>query len=172
MADAPIAHPVKIVFLDVDGTLTDGVVGFTRDSDVRHFWVRDGLALEWAREAGIRPVVISGRPSLAVEARMHDLKLEFYLGAKDKVAIAKTVIEREGVRWDECVMIGDDLPDVALMRRVGWPIAVADASAEVKTFAKTVTTALAGRGAVREAVEAILKHNGAWDRVLARYEAQ
>ena len=171
MPEAPMPQPVRIIFLDVDGTLTDGVIGFTREGDVRHFWVRDGLALEWAREAGILPVVISGRASLAVTARMHDLKLEHYLGAKDKVVVAETVLAREGVRWDECVMIGDDLPEVPMMKRVAWPIAVADSTAEVLAFAKTITKAPAGYGAVREAVEMILKHNGVWDRVLARYEA-
>jgi 3-deoxy-D-manno-octulosonate 8-phosphate phosphatase (KDO 8-P phosphatase) len=172
VTEAPIAHPVRIVFMDVDGTMTDGVIGFTRDGDVRHFWVRDGIAIEWGRDAGILPVVISGRASLAVAARMHDLKLEHYLGAKDKVAIAEKVLAREGVRWDECVMIGDDLPDVPMMKRVGWPIAVGDSTAEVLAFAKTVTRATAGRGAVREAMEIVLKHNGAWDRVLERYEAK
>lgn len=171
MPEAPIAHPVRILFLDVDGTLTDGVIGFTRETDLRHFWVRDGLALEWARELGVLPVVISGRASEAVEARMHDLKLESYLGAKDKVAVAEKVIAREKARWDECAMVGDDLPDVPLLKRVGWPFAVADASPEVLPFARTVTTALAGHGAVREVVERVLRHNGTWERVLERYEA-
>jgi 3-deoxy-D-manno-octulosonate 8-phosphate phosphatase (KDO 8-P phosphatase) len=163
--------PVRILFLDVDGTLTDGIIGFTAESDLRHFWIRDGLALEWARDLGVLPVVISGRPSLAVEARMKDLRLEHYLGIKDKVAVAEKVLAREGVRWEECVMVGDDLPDVPLFRRVGWPIAVADASAEVLPFARTVTKARAGFGAVREVVETILRHNGTWQKVLERYEA-
>ena len=165
------ALPVRVLFLDVDGTLTDGVIGFTRDGDFRNFFVRDGLALEWARDLGVRPVVISGRSSLAVEARMHDLRLEFYLGARDKVAIAEQVLAREGVGWQDCAMIGDDLPDLALMKRVGWPIAVADAVPEVLKAARTVTTARAGFGAVREAVETILRHNGTGVKVLERYEA-
>ncbi len=172
MAEAPVPHPVKILFLDVDGTMTNGVIGFTKEGDYRSFWVRDGLALEWARDLGVLPVVISGRASLAVTARMQDLKLEYYLGAKDKVAVAATVIAREGVRWDECVMVGDDLPDIALMRRVGWPIAVIDSTPEVIPFARTVTKARAGFGAVREVVEMLLKHNGTWPKVLAKYEAQ
>jgi 3-deoxy-D-manno-octulosonate 8-phosphate phosphatase (KDO 8-P phosphatase) len=172
MPEAPIAHPVRILFLDVDGTMTDGVIGFSHDSDLRHFWVRDGLALEWARDLGVLPVVISGRSSLAVAARMADLHLEHYLGIKDKVAVAEKVRAREGVRWEDCVMVGDDLPDVPLLKRVGWPIAVADASPEILRFAKTVTRAHAGFGAVREVVETILKHNGLWDRVLERYEAR
>lgn len=168
----PIAHPVRLVFLDVDGTLTDGIIGFSRDGDLRHFWVRDGLALEWAREAGMLPVVISGRASQAVAARMHDLGLEHYLGAKDKVVIAEQVLAREGVAWNECAMIGDDLPDVPLFRRVGWSIAVADASPHVLPFVHGVTRAKAGFGAVREAIEHLLVHNGTFDRVLERYEAR
>jgi 3-deoxy-D-manno-octulosonate 8-phosphate phosphatase (KDO 8-P phosphatase) len=172
MAEAPIPHAVKLLFLDVDGTLTDGVIGFTKESDFRHFWVRDGLALEWARDHAVLPIVISGRASHAVAARMEDLRLEHYLGIKDKVAVAEKVVARERVRWDECAMVGDDLPDVALMKRVGWPIAVADASPEILRFAKTVTSARAGFGAVREVVKTILTHNGTWMSVLERYEAQ
>jgi 3-deoxy-D-manno-octulosonate 8-phosphate phosphatase (KDO 8-P phosphatase) len=169
---APFPGPVKILFLDVDGTLTDGVISYdSAGRDGRHFWIRDGIALEWARDEGIVPIVISGRASDAVVARMEDLKIEHYVGAKDKVAIAERVLERERAAWAECVMIGDDLPDIPMMRRVGWPIAVADAEPSVVAVAKTVTTARAGHGAVREAVEMLLRHNGSWDRVLERYEA-
>jgi len=169
--DAPIATPVRVLFLDLDGTMTDGVIGFSRDGDHRNFWVKDGLALEWARDLGVLPVVISGRMSLAGQARMHDLKLEHYLGVRNKVSVAEKVLARESAAWGECVMMGDDLPDLPLMKRVGWPIAVADASPEVLAVARTVTAARGGAGAVREAVEAILKHNGTWAKVLARYEA-
>lgn len=171
MSAAPDATPIKVLFLDVDGTLTDGVIGFTRSGDARNFWVRDGLALEWARDHGVLPVVISGRDSLAVAARMHDLKLEHYLGIHDKVACAQEVLTRENARWEECAMVGDDLPDIPLMRRVGWSIAVADAAPEVLRVARTVTLARAGFGAVREAVEKLLQHNGTWPKVLERYEA-
>lgn len=171
MPDAPIATPVRVLFLDLDGTMTDGVIGFSRDGDHRNFWVKDGLALEWARDLGVLPVVISGRMSLAGQARMHDLKLEHYLGVRNKVSVAEKVLARESAAWGECVMMGDDLPDLPLMKRVGWPIAVADASPEVLAVARTVTAARGGAGAVREAVEAILKHNGTWAKVLARYEA-
>ena len=167
----PPEGPVRILFVDVDGTLTDGVIGQSAGGEVRHFFVRDGLALQWARGAGVLPVVISGRSSPAVDARMADLGLEYYGGVQDKVAVAGRVLEREGARWAECVMVGDDLPDVALLRRVGWPIAVGDAVPEVRRVARTVTEARGGRGAVREAVELVLRHNGAWGRVLERYGA-
>jgi 3-deoxy-D-manno-octulosonate 8-phosphate phosphatase (KDO 8-P phosphatase) len=162
---------VRILFLDVDGTLTDGVIGFAGDGDFRQFFVRDGIALEWARDLGLLPVVISGRSSLAVAARMADLRLEHYLGERDKVAVAEKVMGREGVDWGECAMVGDDLPDVPLLRRVGWPIAVSDAAPEVLAVARTVTRQRGGRGAVREVVEMLLRHNRAWPRVLERYEA-
>jgi len=168
---APIRGAVRILFLDVDATLTDGVIGFTRDSDFRNFYVRDGLALDWARDLGLLPVVISGRASQAVAARMTDLRLENYLGVRDKVAEAEKVLAREGARFGECAMVGDDLPDVPLLKRVGWPIAVADATPEVRKIARTVTRARAGHGAVREVVEMLLRHNRTWERVLERYEA-
>jgi 3-deoxy-D-manno-octulosonate 8-phosphate phosphatase (KDO 8-P phosphatase) len=168
----PVRAPVRILFLDVDGTLTDGRITFDAHGDSRHFWIRDGIALEWARELDVLPVVISGRESLAVEARMHDLRLEYHLGARDKVAVAERVLAREDASWNECAMVGDDLPDVPLMRRVGWPIAVGDAHREVKRAARIVVRAGGGRGAVREAVERILAHNGTWERILRKYGAR
>lgn len=171
-SDGPEATPIRLLFLDVDGTMTDGVIGFSKEGDLRHFWVRDGLALEWARDLGVRTVVISGRASLAVEARMHDLRLEHHLGVRDKVSVAEQVRAREGARWEECAMVGDDLPDVPLLKRVGWPIAVADAAPEVLHVVRTVTDARAGYGAVREAVERVLRHNGTWRKVLERYEVE
>ncbi len=168
---APIEGPVRILFMDLDGTLTNGLITFDLHGDQRHFGIRDGLALQWAKQHGIRPVVISGRSSQAAELRMKDLDLEFYFGIQDKVAVADQVRRREQAEWWQCVMVGDDLPDVALMRRVGWPIAVCDAVPEVKHFARTVTTARAGYGAIREVVETLLKHNRVWPKVLAHYEA-
>ncbi len=167
----PAAGAVRVLFLDVDGTLTDGVIVESAAGDARHFWVRDGLALQWARDLGVLPVAISGRASLAVEGRMRDLGIECYVGEKDKIAVAERVLAREGARWEQCAMLGDDLPDVPLMKRVGWPIAVADAQPEVKAVARTVTARPGGRGAGREVVEMILRHNGTWDQVLGRYEA-
>jgi len=165
----PVPGPIRIVFLDVDGTLTDGTIGFDRLGDSRRFWIRDGIALEWARRNGVLPVALSGRDSLAVRARMEELQVEYYGGLRDKVIVAERVLTREKVAWSECVMVGDDLPDAPIMQRVGWPIAVANASGEVKAIAKTVTGSDGGRGAVREVIEMVLRHNGAWEKVLRSY---
>jgi 3-deoxy-D-manno-octulosonate 8-phosphate phosphatase (KDO 8-P phosphatase) len=162
---------MRILFLDVDGTLTDGVITESAAGDLRNFWVRDGLALLWARDLALLPVVISGRPSPAVESRMRDLGIECHLDIKDKVAVAERVLAREGARWEDCAMLGDDLPDVPLLNRVGWPIAVADAQPEVLARVRTVTQRGGGRGAAREAVELLLRHNGTWEQVLRHYEA-
>lgn len=167
----PITGKVRIVFIDVDGTLTDGGIGWDTQGDQRNFYVRDGIALDWARELGLLPIVISGRDSVAVQGRMADLKLENHLGIKDKVAVAEQVLEREEVPWNACAAVGDDLPDVPLLKRVGWPIAVADAVSQVRAIAKTTTVHDAGRGAVREVIELLLRHNGSWDDVLRKYEA-
>jgi 3-deoxy-D-manno-octulosonate 8-phosphate phosphatase (KDO 8-P phosphatase) len=167
----PLNGPVRVLFLDVDGTMTDGVIAYdSAGRDGRNFWVRDGLALEWARDLGVLPVIISGRASEAVIARMRDLRLEHYVGEKDKVTVAERVLAREKAAWTSCVMVGDDLPDVPMMKRVAWPIAVADARPEVRAVARTVTLARAGFGAVREVVEMVLRHNGVWESVLKKYE--
>jgi 3-deoxy-D-manno-octulosonate 8-phosphate phosphatase (KDO 8-P phosphatase) len=168
---SPVTGKIRILFVDVDGTLTDGGIGWDTRGDQRNFYVRDGLALEWAKELGVLPVVISGRDSVAVQGRMGDLKLEHYLGIRDKVAAAEEVLTREEVLWGACAAVGDDLPDVPLLKRVGWAIAVADAVPQVRAVAKTTTVHDAGRGAVREVVEMILRHNGTWDEVLKKYEA-
>ena len=168
---SPVTGKVRILFLDVDGTLTDGGIGWDTRGDQRNFFVRDGIALDWARELGLLPVVISGRDSAAVQGRMADLKLEHYLGIRDTVAVADEVRAREEVLWTACAAVGDDLPDVPLLKRVGWPIAVADAVPEVRAVARTTTVHDAGRGAVREVVEMLLRHNGTWEQVLKKYEA-
>ena len=168
---SPVAAKVRLLFLDVDGTLTDGVIGWDTRGDQRNFFVRDGIALDWARDVGLLPVVISGRESEAVRGRMTDLKLEHFLGIRDKVAVAEEVRAREEVLWTACAAVGDDLPDVPLLKRVGWPIAVADAVREVKAVARTTTVHDAGRGAVREVVELLLRHNGTWEQVLKKYDA-
>jgi 3-deoxy-D-manno-octulosonate 8-phosphate phosphatase (KDO 8-P phosphatase) len=168
----PVPGAVRIIFTDVDGTLTDGVIEFGPGGDSRNFFIRDGIALDWAKKSGVLPVALSGRDSQAVRLRMTDLGVEYHGGLADKVAVAEKILEREKADWRECVMIGDDLPDVPMLRRVGWPIAVGDAVREVKVIAKTVTGAAGGKGAVREVVEMVLRHNGAWEKVLDQYGAR
>ena len=164
---------MRVLFLDVDGTLTDGVIGFGKDGDTRSFWIRDGIALEWARDLGVLPVVISGRDSQRG-------------GGPHGPTSGSSTTSASPTRWRwrsgcwaastsagrQCVMVGDDLPGHPLLKRVGWPIAVGDCAPEVQARrARTVLASPGGRGAVREAVEMVLRHNGIWARVLERYEA-
>jgi 3-deoxy-D-manno-octulosonate 8-phosphate phosphatase (KDO 8-P phosphatase) len=168
----PVEGAVKILFMDVDGTLTDGVIVEHHDGDSRNFWVRDGLALQWALEHRVIPIAISGRASRAVEHRMKDLGVECHVGIQDKVELAERILARENTRWAQCVMVGDDLPDVPMLKRAGWPIAVADAQTEVRAIANTITGSNGGHGAIREVVEMILRHNGTWEKVLEKSEAK
>ena len=158
----PVTLPVRIIFLDVDGTLTDGVIGFDGVGDSRHFWIRDGLALEWARDLGVLPVVISGRSSQAVAARMSDLSLEHYLGVKDKVAVAERVLRREGARWEECVMVGDDLPDVPMIRLTSR---IPTHNFDDAYFSRMKQIGFSGFSVSFPAL------SGAWEQVLKRYDA-
>src|SRR2546430_13815927 len=111
--------------------------------------------MQWAQSLGVRVVAISGRASPAVDLRMQDLGVEYHGGVPDKVVVAERVLAREGASWEQCVMVGDDLPDVPLMKRAGWAVAVADAQPEAMAVADARTRCGGGRGAGREGVETI-----------------
>ena len=158
------ARAIRLLVLDVDGVLTDGrlVYGPTGEEH-KVFHVQDGLAIQAARSAGLIVAVISSRASPAVSRRMADLGvLEVHQGATDKAAILDGLLRRQGVGLKETAYMGDDLPDLPLLTRVGLALAPASAVAEVKRAAHWVGRRAGGGGAVREAVEAILKARGAW----------
>ncbi|MBI4589366.1 MAG: HAD hydrolase family protein [Candidatus Rokubacteria bacterium] len=158
------AKAIRLLILDIDGVLTDGrlVYGPTGEAH-KVFHVQDGLAIAGARSAGLAVAVISGRASAAVSRRMTDLGvLEVHQGAKDKRAILKALLRRQRVEAQETAYMGDDLPDLPLLRSVGLALAPANAVAEVKRVCHWVGRRPGGDGAVREAVEAILKARGAW----------
>ncbi len=158
------ARALRLLVLDVDGVLTDGrLVYGPAGEEVKVFHVQDGLAIEAARGGGLRVAIISGRASPAVSRRMADLGvIEVHQGAGDKPAVLDAVLRRQGVRPREAAYMGDDLTDLALLRSVGLALAPANAAAEVKRVAHWVGTRRGGDGAVREAVEAILKARGVW----------
>jgi len=162
---------IRAVCLDVDGVLTDGrILVDDAGRGLRAFDVHDGLALDWFQRLGGTVIVCSGKRSEAVAARAADLGIQHVIqGSRDKPADVEPLLKRLGLRWEQLAVIGDDLPDVPLMNRCGLPIAVADALPEVKAAARLVTQRAGGHGAIREAVEHLMRASGRWAEVLAHY---
>lgn len=169
------ARAIKLFLADCDGVLTDGSLLYTFDGKhaleaAKIFHTRDGQGLKLAREAGLRLGIISGRVSPALVARARELQIDhLYQGIDDKLSVYEQVKLAENLTDEQIAYIGDDLPDLALLRRVGLAIAVADAVDEIREAAHFVTDKAGGRGAVREAIELILKAQGKWLESLQRY---
>lgn len=158
------AKAIRLLILDVDGVLTDGrLVYGPAGEELKVFHVQDGLAIVGAQRSGLIVAVISGRASPAVSRRMADLGvLEVHQGKDDKEAVLAALLRRQRVAPREVAYMADDLPDLPLLRRVGLALAPANAAAEVKRVAHWVGRRAGGEGAVREAVETILKARGSW----------
>jgi 3-deoxy-D-manno-octulosonate 8-phosphate phosphatase (KDO 8-P phosphatase) len=161
---APRASRIRLLVLDVDGVLTDGGLFYgASGEETKRFHVHDGLALVVARKAGLQIAVLSSRASAAVTRRMTELGVsEVHQGVGDKAGALAALCERLAVPAAAVAMMGDDLPDLAAMRRVGLALAPANAVAEVKRAAHWVARRRGGDGAVREAVEMLLKARRAW----------
>ena len=162
---------VQLLLLDVDGVLTDGGVTWSNDG-VEHktFNIRDGLGLRLWQRAGCRAGIVTGRSSHVVQLRAGELGIGIVRqGVEDKLATVAAILAETGLSWEETAFIGDDLPDLPVISRCGAGIAVADACAEVRAAAALVTSLPGGRGAVREAIERLLKARGGWEAITARY---
>ena len=169
------ARRVRLLGLDVDGVLTDngvyiGPIAGER-VELKRFDIQDGLGLILLRTAGLPVVWVSGRGSEATALRAAELRVTELLQVPGprKAAAFGQVLERHGVSWDQAAFVGDDLADLPILRRVGLPIAVANAVAEVKQVAAYITQAQGGHGAVREVVEVLLRARGEWADILDRY---
>ncbi len=165
------AAAIELLLLDVDGVLTDGSVIYSDDgSELKRFHVRDGSGLKLWHVAGKRSAIVSGRKSVAVERRASELGINPVLqGRGEKLAPFEEVLAWHGFTPEQVCAVGDDLPDLPVLRRCGLAVAVADACPEVRAAAHYVTRALGGRGAVREAIEWLLKAQGRWDELTASY---
>jgi 3-deoxy-D-manno-octulosonate 8-phosphate phosphatase (KDO 8-P phosphatase) len=163
---------VKLVGMDSDGTLTERGIGWDTDGrGIRRFDVRDGLAMQWGMRHGLPVFVISGKDTPALGHRLKELGVPGEQGVADKVACLAAHAKTHGVTLADCAFLGDDLPDVPVMRAVGYPMAVADAHPLVLAIAAWVARAEGGRGAAREAMEHLLEARGLWPAVLERYGA-
>jgi 3-deoxy-D-manno-octulosonate 8-phosphate phosphatase (KDO 8-P phosphatase) len=166
-------RPIELLLLDVDGVLTDGRIVYSdAGAELKAFHVRDGSGLKlWLRD-GKRAGILTGRTSPVVVRRATELGLTAVVqGAEDKRSAYAALLAEQRVTADQVCYVGDDLPDVPLLRRSGLAVAVADACGEARRAAHYVTRAAGGRGAVREVIELVLRSQGRWQDVLARCEA-
>ena len=171
------AKQIEVLLMDVDGTMTDGSVTLLSQIDgtaleIKTFDAHDGQGLTLAHTAGLRTGCITGRESAALMRRAQEMKMEFiYMKQPLKMPAYEEILRKAGVKDSAVAFVGDDLPDIPLMRRVGLAIAVGDAVPEVKKTAHYTTKALAGHGAVREAIELILRSKGIWEAMIDKARA-
>jgi 3-deoxy-D-manno-octulosonate 8-phosphate phosphatase (KDO 8-P phosphatase) len=171
------AARIKVLLMDVDGTMTDGGVILLSQPDgsaleIKNFDAHDGQGLTLAHTAGMRTGCITGRTSAALLRRANEMKMEFiYMNQPLKMPAYEEILKKAGVSDAEVSYVGDDLPDIPLLRRVGLAVAVGDAVPEVKKAAHYTTKALAGHGAIREAIELILKSKGVWEGMIDKARA-
>ncbi|MES2176445.1 MAG: HAD hydrolase family protein [Gemmatimonadota bacterium] len=176
--DPVLARAIRLVVLDVDGVLTDGGVYLGAVSgqpmEFKRYDIQDGLGVLFMQMAGLRVAIITGRVSDSVRLRAAELNVEDL--AQDpnaqKLPAFLQILERHGVAPSEAAFIGDDFPDVAVLRLVGLPVAVGNAVPEVKRICATQLTRTGGRGAVREFSELLLSARGEWETVTDRYVAE
>lgn len=149
---------------DVDGVLTDAEVLLLENGlQARKMNVKDGLALQMAMKNGYKVVIISGGSSGPVIQRLQYLGLtDINLGLKDKLKFMEDFVERYKLRWEEILYMGDDLPDIPVLEKVGLPCCPLDAAIEVKKISKYISPVNGGYGCVRDVIEKVLKLNDHW----------
>ncbi len=171
MAKEKDLSKIQLLGIDVDGVLTDG--GFVMNDDgseAKIFNTLDGHGLRLWRRAGLKVAILSGRPSEPTNRRAEQLGIEYCLtDCYDKLPKLEGILEKENISADCVAFVGDDLPDLPIIRNVGFSAAVANAVDEVKEHADYICKRSGGCGAVREVIEYILKNSGRWDKLMERY---
>ncbi len=164
------AQRVKLVLLDVDGVLTDGrIIYDSAGRDLRFFDVHDGMGVHLLNCAHIPTVLITAKGSRAIRPRARDMQVaEVIQDVSPKSSALRRVLKKYKVGADEVCFVGDDLVDLCLMKRVGFPVAVFNAASEIKQAACYITVRVGGRGAVREVAELILKSQGKWQALIQK----
>lgn len=171
------AAKIKLLLMDVDGTMTDGGVILLSQPDgsaleIKRFDAHDGQGLTLAHTAGLKTGCITGRESPALLRRAHEMKMDYiYMKIALKIPAYEEILGKAGLEDAEVGFVGDDLPDIPLLQRVGLAVAVGNAVPEVKKIAHYTTKAQGGRGAIREAIELILKSKGMWEELIDKARA-
>jgi 3-deoxy-D-manno-octulosonate 8-phosphate phosphatase (KDO 8-P phosphatase) len=163
---------IKLLLLDVDGVLTDGrIVYDSRERDSKFFDVHDGMGVYLLKKSGIPTILITAKGSRAIGPRARDMQVAFvFENISPKSSILDKILSKYRLKAQQLCFVGDDLVDLCLMKKVGLPIAVANACAEIKKTAAYITHREGGRGAVREVAELILKTQGKWDEAIKSYD--
>lgn len=162
------AQGIRVVFFDVDGVLTDGGLYFSESGEaLKRFHTLDGHGIKLLQRAGITPVMITGRDSRALRVRLQALGIEHvHYGTEDKRPAAEQTLQRLGLQWDQAAAIGDDWPDLAVMRRCVFACAPLNAHEEARAAAHHVTRARGGEGAAREFCDLLLVASGKYAGLL------
>ena len=162
---------IQLLLLDVDGVLTDGSIIYSDDgSETKIFNARDGFGLKLVMSAGIKVGIVTGRSSQALRHRCDNLGIGLLFdGVGDKAKMLEEIVAQTGIGSEHTAFVGDDLPDLPIMKHAGLSIAVADAHEIVRQKADWTTLAQGGHGAIREVCEAMLTAKGLWDEIVARY---
>ncbi len=177
--DGAKARAVRLVIFDVDGVLTDagvylGALPGSGTLEMKRFDIQDGLGIVLLKKAGIRVAFVSGRLSESTTLRAAELGVEECHQDPDarKVPLVEGILRRAGATWEQAAMLADDLPDLAVLRRVGLKAAVANAQPEVAELADWRAQSRGGHGAVREFCRALLEARGEWQRLIEEYERE
>lgn len=159
---------IKLITIDVDGTLTDGSVYYDdKGNEIKKFSVKDGIIFEIAQYCGMKILILTGRECKATERRMQDLNPDFlYQGVKDKYYFLKGFIEENHIFKYELAYIGDDLNDLPAMELAGFVGCPADACEEVKEAADYISELKGGCGAVRDVISHVLRQQGEWEKAI------
>ncbi|MCP2519227.1 HAD hydrolase family protein [Candidatus Aminicenantes bacterium AC-335-A11] len=162
------AKRIKMIIMDVDGTLTDGILYVLPDGEeVKGYNVKDGTGILLAHLAGIKTAIITGKVSKALDKRAEKLGIgEVYQGFVDKKSILYKILKKHSLKAEEVAFIGDDIGDLEIMKSVGFAGAVADAHPEIKRISHFISNFEGGKGAVREFIEFILKAQNKWESLM------
>jgi 3-deoxy-D-manno-octulosonate 8-phosphate phosphatase (KDO 8-P phosphatase) len=165
MNNMPDFTRIKAIVMDVDGVLTDGSIQVLENGDqVRVMNIKDGYALQLAVKSGYTLAIISGGRSQGVVSRLKGLGIQhIYMGSGEKLPVFKQFLKESGHSPEETLYMGDDMPDLPVMKFAGISIAPADAAEDILKIAQVITQKPGGKGCVREVIEQVMKQQGKWE---------